>query len=99
VSDLERVASHVTFLHESRVLLTAALDELPERHARLIIPATLAQELPTGLTGELSRRKRADGGMTIVIVREQPAPLDIERLPGVRSDALRLEDLFIEVAG
>jgi ABC-2 type transport system ATP-binding protein len=99
VSDLERVASHVAFLHESHLVLVAALDELHERHARLIVPAISVPQLPARVSGELSRRTRADGGVTLVIVREESAPLAIERAEGVRSDALPLEDLFIEVAG
>src|SRR3546814_6235206 len=35
VSDLERVASHVAFMHQCRLLLHSELDSLKERHLRL----------------------------------------------------------------
>jgi len=99
VPDLERVASHVAFLHDTRVVLSTPLAELNERHARLIVPPVHAKDLPQRLSGELSRRARPDGGLTLVIVRDNRTPLDVEQLPGVRSEVLPLEDLFIEGAG
>jgi ABC-2 type transport system ATP-binding protein len=99
VPDLERVASHVAFLHDTRVVLSTPLDELNERHARLIVPPVHAKDLPQRLIGELSRRRRPDGGLTLVIVRDNRTALAVEQLPGVRADVLPLEDLFIEVAG
>src|SRR3546814_560346 len=38
VSDLERVASHVAFMHQGRLLLHSELDSLKERHLRLHVP-------------------------------------------------------------
>lgn len=98
VSDLERVASHVAFLHQGRLLLNTGLDELRECHARLILPAHLVAQVPAALPGELRRRPRPDGGLALVLSRapgaEWPA---LAQAPGTRLDALALEDLFIEV--
>ena len=98
VSDLERVASHVAFLHKGKLLLNAPLDDLKERVARITIPATFAAQLSGKLPGELSRRVLSDGGLSLVIEREAdhdwPA---IAQAPGVLRDALGLEDLFIEI--
>jgi ABC-2 type transport system ATP-binding protein len=97
VSDLERVASQVAFLHDTRLVLNAPLDELPERYARLVVPAPRAAQFSAGIPGELSRRQRADGSLAIVIARAAAAPQSLPE--DARLDLLSLEDLFIEVAG
>lgn len=98
VSDLERVASRVAFLHEGRLLLDTSMDELKETHARLTVPSVCAASLAQALPGELRRRKRSDGSLSLVIARQAghdwPAAA---RLPGARFETLALEDLFIEV--
>jgi ABC-2 type transport system ATP-binding protein len=100
VSDLERVASRVVFLHDARVIIDAPLDTLAETHARVLIPAEARAQLPPRLQGELSRHPKYDGSLSVVIRRQSGVPWpEITQLPGVRLDALSLEDLFIEVAG
>ncbi len=100
VSDLERVASRVVFLHESRLFVDTPLDELGERYARVIVPNEAAGRVPVPVAGEISRRRRPDGGITLVVSRERDSRWpDIANLPGVCVDALSLEDLFIEVTG
>jgi ABC-2 type transport system ATP-binding protein len=99
VSDLERVASRVVFLHDHRIVVDAALDDLADTHARLTVPggsqALSASEVP----GEVSRRRQPDGSVTLVIARAPGADWPgIVAAPGARLDALSLEDLFIEVA-
>ena len=96
VSDLERVASHVAFLHEGRLLLQAPLDDLKERCARLWLPGTQA---PATIAGELSRRPQpAFGGWSLVVEqRDGRWPAEAKQ-PGARLEALGLEDLFVEIA-
>lgn len=98
VTDLERLASHVVFLHRRAIVLSAATDELAEQHARLIVPSAGVPLAASPLPGELSRRERPDGSLAIVVRRTagDAWPL-VGRLPAVRVDALGLEDLFIEV--
>ena len=98
VSDLERVASHVAFLHQGKLLLNAPLDDLKERVARITIPAAVAARLNGKLPGELARRVLTDGSLRLVV--ERAADRDWPAIafePGVLRDALGLEDLFIEV--
>src|SRR3546814_10848470 len=45
VYDLERVASHVAFMHQGRLLLPSALDSLKERHLPLHVPPSPADSL------------------------------------------------------
>jgi ABC-2 type transport system ATP-binding protein len=99
VSDLERVASRVVFLHDHRIVVDAALDELAETHARLTVPAGSPALSASQVRGEVSRHRQPDGSLTLVLARspgaEWPA---IASASGARLDALNLEDLFIEVA-
>lgn len=100
VSDLERVASHVAFLHDGRLLLDAEeMDTLKERHLRAHLPADAVSALRGPAPGEIARRLRPDGTATVVLLREpdQPWP-PLVSWPGVRTDVLSLENLFIEVA-
>ncbi len=98
VSDLERVASRVAFLHEGRLLLDTSMDELKETHARLTVPSVSAASLAHALPGELRRRKRSDGSVSLVIARQpgQDWPAAAQ-MPGAQLETLSLEDLFIEV--
>jgi ABC-2 type transport system ATP-binding protein len=96
ISDLERVASDVAFLHDGRLLLHCSVDATKEHYARLWLPAAHANAAPERV---LSRRRHDDGSVTLVVERDANgrAP-DIDRLPGARLDAMGLEDLFVEVA-
>ena len=98
VSDLERVASHVACLHLNRLVINTSMDELKETHALLQLNAEAAARLPIALPGELSRRRRADGGLSILLVREVTADWPIAgHESGAQLEALNLEDLLIEL--
>jgi ABC-2 type transport system ATP-binding protein len=100
VSDLERVASHVAFMHQGRLLLHSELDSLKERHLRLHVPASVADQLVGAVPGEVARRPHLYGGHSIVIVRDEEAAWPaLANAPGVQREVLSLEDLFVEVAG
>src|SRR3546814_2955694 len=73
VSDLERVASHVAFMHQGRLLLHSELDSLKERHLRLHVPPSAADQLVGPVPGEVARRPHPYGGPGAVIVREEGA--------------------------
>ncbi|MGC1459502.1 MAG: ABC transporter ATP-binding protein [Steroidobacteraceae bacterium] len=98
VSDLERVASHVCFLHEGKLLLDTAMDDLKETHARLSLSREAAATLSQRLPGEIARRRRPDGGVSIVLTRK-----DLGSWPSAATtsggtlEPMNLEDLFIEV--
>ncbi len=99
VSDLERVASHVAFMHGGRILLQVELDTLKERHLRLRVPASAARQLAGLVPGEIARRRLPDGALSIVIVRAEGAAWPaLAGAPGVAAEVLSLEDLFVEVA-
>jgi ABC-2 type transport system ATP-binding protein len=98
VSDLERVASHVCFLHEGRLLLNATMDDLKETHARLSVSRDAAAAFSEAIPGEIARRRRPDGGLSLLVTRSADAPWSTAVLgSGAVLEALSLEDLFIEV--
>ncbi len=98
VSDLERVASHVAFLHQGKLIFNAPMDDLKETHARLYLPTDALNKLHGKLPGELSRRNHGDGSASIVLERQPyEAWPTVTHQPGVRLDALGLEDLFVEI--
>lgn len=98
VSDLERVASRVAFLHQGRLLLDRALDEVKDNVVRVIVPAAATARLPAALPGELARRALDGGGLSLVLSGADGAR-ELLLVDGVRVDRLGLEDLFVEVAG
>jgi ABC-2 type transport system ATP-binding protein len=96
VSDLERVASEVAFLHQGKLLMRCSVDETKERYARLWLPARMSAAAPTQ---SLSRRRHEDGSLSLVVERDaRGAWPEAASLAGARVDALGLEDLFVEVA-
>ncbi|KGI79155.1 ABC transporter ATP-binding protein [Oleiagrimonas soli] len=96
VSDLERAASEIAFLHDGQLLLHCGLDETKERYARLWLPASQSAAAPPHA---LSRHRHDDGSLSVVVERgEDGGWPEAARLPGARVDALGLEDLFVEIA-
>ncbi|WP_329741966.1 ABC transporter ATP-binding protein [Dyella sp. A6] len=96
VSDLERVASDVAFLHEGRLLLRCEVDETKERYARLWLPPRMSAAAPGA---SLSHRRHEDGSLSLVVERDEHGQWpEAAQLPGARIDALGLEDLFVEIA-
>jgi ABC-2 type transport system ATP-binding protein len=96
VSDLERVASDIAFVHDGRLLLNCPVDETKERYARLWLPAGMAAAAPESPFG---KRRHEDGSLSVIV--EQDAAGDWPKavqLPGARLDVLGLEDLFVEIA-
>ncbi|PWF49159.1 ABC transporter ATP-binding protein [Massilia glaciei] len=96
LSDLERVALDIAFLKDGKIALEGPLDELLETTHRVSGPALAITTFGFGL--ELGRSNDNAGG-TDVIIRASAG--EFERLraahPGVRIDALSLEDLFVGV--
>ena len=96
VSDLERVASEVAFLHRGKLLMRCSVDETKERYARLWLPARMSAAAPNAC---LSRRRHDDGSLSLVVERDAQGHWpEAAKLAGARVDALGLEDLFVEIA-
>jgi ABC-2 type transport system ATP-binding protein len=96
VSDLERAASEVAFLHRGKLLMRCSVDETKERYGRLWLPARMSSAAPTVA---LSRRRHDDGSLSLVVERDASGHWpEAASLTGARVDALGLEDLFVEIA-
>ncbi|HEX7370488.1 MAG TPA: ABC transporter ATP-binding protein [Rhodanobacteraceae bacterium] len=96
VSDLERVASDIAFLHDGRLLLNCPVDATKERYARLWLPTNIAYAAPPS---PLGKRRHDDGSVSVIVECESNGDWpDAARLPGARVDTLGLEDLFVEIA-
>lgn len=96
VSDLERVASDIAFLHQGKLLMHCSMDDTKERYGRLWLPEQLHYAAPAE---SLSRRRNGDGSLSLVVQRDaRGAWPEAASLPGARVDALGLEDLFVEIA-
>jgi ABC-2 type transport system ATP-binding protein len=96
VSDLERVASDIAFLHHGELLMHCSMDDTKERYGRLWLPERAHHAAPAA---SLSRRRHDDGSLSLVVERDaQGAWPEAASLPGARVDALGLEDLFVEIA-
>lgn len=96
VSDLERIASDIAFLHQGKLLMHCSMDDTKERYGRLWLPEQVHYAAPTA---SLSRRRHDDGSMSLVVERDaQGAWPEAASLRGAHVDALGLEDLFVEIA-
>ena len=96
VSDLERVASEIAFLHQGKLLMHCSVDATKERYGRLWLPGQLDYAAPAQ---SLSRRRHDDGSLSLVVERDAHGHWpEAANLPGARVDALGLEDLFVEIA-
>lgn len=96
MSDLERVASEIAFLHQGNVLMQCSVDETKERYGRLWLPSNLSAAAPAY---SLSRRAHKDGSVSLIVDRDASGSWpEAAKLDGARVDALGLEDLFVEIA-
>ncbi|MFT4197735.1 MAG: ABC transporter ATP-binding protein [Pseudoxanthomonas sp.] len=99
VSDLERVASRVAFLHEGRMLFDQPLDDLKDHTVRVLVPAAYAGAVPVDMPGVLARHVLDDGGLLVVLRADARLHDGLQAIDGLRVDRLGLEDLFVEIAG
>jgi ABC-2 type transport system ATP-binding protein len=98
LSDLERVALDIAFLKDGKIALQGQLDELLEGARRVVGPGAVLDGVT--LAGEV-RRHRGRNGLVSVVTHgaggKQAALGAVGVQPGVRIEAMSLEDLFIEV--
>ena len=108
--DVERLAGRVALLHEGRVVLDSALDDLRERYVLALVPQHegVTRETLTALPGCLSARERgASQGRGVAwhavfdLVRGNPEILLARELgvDGARCRAVGLEEMYIELLG
>jgi ABC-2 type transport system ATP-binding protein len=102
--DVERVAGRVVMLHEGKVLLDNALDELREAYCLALLPqdAGTTRKTLIGIEGCLGVRERADGWHAIFRLDATTCRQRLDQelgIPGARCTAISLEDMFVELVG
>jgi ABC-2 type transport system ATP-binding protein len=102
IAEVERVASHVAFLHAGRALLTAPLEELRD----LVVRVRLRCEGPTpdgsGLGHVLQEQRVGDRWQVILRAPDRAALDGLRRLPGLydyEESPLGLEDVYCALLG
>mgnify|MGYP000458613660 CR=1 FL=1 len=93
LSDLERVAFNIAFLHGGRIALQATQDELAEQVRLLAGPPEM---LTLAAQGGQVLRQREQGGRSRWLVRYAQGPLP-QASAQLQCEALGLEDLFVEL--
>ncbi len=97
ISEVERVASHVGFMAEGRLLLAASIEELRKRLVRVRLrfdslppdPAGLGQVLEFNTSGRLWHAVLQDPDrLALDDLRQQPGILEVEETP------LNLEEMY-----
>lgn len=93
LSDLERVAMDVAFLHQGQIVHQQALDDMMENTVRISASAAVLQQLQP-----LKVLRRFTQGDDKLLAQFSPDQLQmLQARTDVRVDKLSLEDLFIEM--
>ncbi|OWQ88410.1 hypothetical protein CDN99_16255 [Roseateles aquatilis] len=94
LSDLERVAFNIAFLHGGRIVLQAPQDALAEEVRLLAGSAAALDAAVTAHGGQVLRRREAGGSSRWLVRFPDRQPASDATL---RCEALNLEDLFLEL--
>lgn len=98
LTDLERIALDIAFLHSGKIVLQAPLDALTDSTRRLTGPA--AALVPTLAQAGLLRQRALPGGQLSALVqigKTNEAQLHALAAQGVRVERLSLEELFVDL--
>jgi ABC-2 type transport system ATP-binding protein len=96
VSDVERVCDHVIVLVDSRVQVSAGIDDLLTGHHRVTGPAGTPVDLPAGHHA-ITTTRIADDRTTLVV--RTGAPARLPRDPAWTVEPLPLEDIVLAYIG
>jgi ABC-2 type transport system ATP-binding protein len=104
MTDVERMAGRIVMLHDGRVLLDDALDDLQEGFSVALVPhgSGAAREDLLGIGGCLGVRKRSDAMHAVFRLDPEEACAKIRReleIEGARCRTVALEEMFIELVG
>ncbi len=106
MSDVERMADRVVMLHDGRVLIDSALDDLRESYSLALVSLgplpEVTRERLLGLEGCFAVRERAGSLHAIFQLEPDQAREVLESALGsndVRTTPIALEEMFIELLG
>jgi ABC-2 type transport system ATP-binding protein len=102
VAEIERVASHVAFLHGGKVLLTATMDELRDRMVRVRLRCDGTRPR-AALLGTVLQEQSAGGRWQVILREPDREALDrLRRAPGIHDyeeAPLGLEEMYCALFG
>lgn len=93
VSDIERVAGDVAILHQGRIRVRRAIDEVLESAYRIVAPAALCAQ---PVSGELARHGH-DGEVVVLALLDEATLQQVRSHRECAVERMALEDFFIEV--
>jgi ABC-2 type transport system ATP-binding protein len=102
MTDVERMAGRVVMIHEGRLLLDSALDDLRENHCLALVPRGPQAERVLAADGCVGGRRRAEGIHAVFRFAPERCRAFLERelgIAGASCTAITLEEMFIELAG
>jgi len=104
MGDVERMAGRIVMLHDGRVLLDNALDQLQEEFSLVLVPRgpRVSREALLGLDGCLGVRERAEALHAVFRLDPERSGVELKRrlgIEGARSRSVALEEMFVELMG
>jgi ABC-2 type transport system ATP-binding protein len=102
MSDVERLAQRIAFLHEGRIALECPADEVAERHTLAIVRGRWEARQFERIPVILRARRREDSTHLVLACRPDEAKRELTDGLGctvVTARPLPLEDLFVELTG
>jgi ABC-2 type transport system ATP-binding protein len=104
MTDVERLADRIVMIHEGKLLVDDALDNLQEGYSLALVPhdTKTTSERLRGLESCLGVRERAEALHVIFKNDPETSRITLERelgVAGVRCASIALEEMFIELAG
>jgi ABC-2 type transport system ATP-binding protein len=104
MTDVERLAERVVLLHDGRVLIDSALDDLREAHCVALVPhgSGVGMEQLQRMPECLGARRRSDAVHAVFTLKPEDALALIEKDLGAtdaRCMTVALEEMFIELVG
>jgi len=104
MSDVERVAGRVVMIHEGRLLIDSALDELREGYCLALVPhdAGAPCERVLGADACVGGRRRSEGLRAIFRLDAESCRTFLQQefgIEGARCMPVGLEEMFIEIVG
>src|ERR1700679_1851384 len=97
LDEVERVADNVAIIHEGRIMLTASIEEIKERHRRMTLRFDHALDRPPALLGTLSTTGQG-AEWTYVLSGESVALRHAAEATGatiVEDSGLTLDEIFV----
>ncbi len=104
MTDVERLAERIVMIHNGKVFLDSALDDLQEQYALIQVPLVpeASQERLLGLNGCLGVRKRLEALHAVFELGPEKSRALVENefgITGVKSRSVPLEEMFVELMG